>query len=354
MQRFRATIFARICLYVILAWSSCVATAEDTRQHVIVVIGAAGTEEFGQLFNDWATKWETAAASGDAACTVIGRDEKPDDYSKVSEIIRSAAAAESPEPLWLVMIGHGTFDGRSARFNLRGKDVAAEELAEWLSAAKRPLAIINASSSSSPFINALSAKNRVVVTATKDGGEVQFTRFGGFLAEGIGGLEADVDRDGQTSLLEAWLFAARRTQEFYESDGRLATEHSLLDDSGDEKGTRFEVFEGVRIRDDVRNRDELDGDLAHRWHLVRSEAERLLSPEQRATRDDLEQQLEALRRRRSEFAETDYLNELERILIPLAKIYENVETVGDQQAAAGNNGPDPESSATPTSKAPSE
>ena len=61
----------------------------------------------------------------------------------------------SMEPLWLVLIGHGTFDGHTAKFNLRGPDVSATDLAEWLAEMKRPLAVINCASSSSPFINRL-------------------------------------------------------------------------------------------------------------------------------------------------------------------------------------------------------
>ena len=37
--------------------------------------------------------------------------------------------AQSAEELWIVFIGHGTFDGRSAKFNLRGPDISADELA---------------------------------------------------------------------------------------------------------------------------------------------------------------------------------------------------------------------------------
>ena len=71
---------------------------------------------------------------------------------------------EATEPLWLVLIGHGTFDGRAARFNLSGPDLAAAELADLVSAIKRPVAIINCTSCSSPFINAMSGKDRVVIT----------------------------------------------------------------------------------------------------------------------------------------------------------------------------------------------
>ena len=33
-----------------------------------------------------------------------------------------AEPKDGPQPFWLVLIGHGTFDGHEARFNLRGPD----------------------------------------------------------------------------------------------------------------------------------------------------------------------------------------------------------------------------------------
>ena len=316
----------RVHAFLLVLISVAAVSPAEERQHVIVVIGAEGTAEYGQMFSEWADQWQSAATAGDASCDVIGRDDSGDQLAELQQKISAAAAIKTAEPLWLVLIGHGTFDGRVARFNLRGPDLSAAAMAELLAVSQRPVAVINCSSCSAPFINALSGPNRTVITGTKDGGEIQFTRFGRYMADGIGNLEADIDRDGQTSLLEAWLFAARRTDEYYKSDGRLATEHSLLDDTGDNKGTRAEVFEGVRIKLNVKNKDALDGRLARRWHLVRSAAERSLNADQRMERDRLESELEKLRERKTEFTETEYLRQLESILLPLAKLYEQAQS----------------------------
>jgi len=219
-----------------------------------------------------------------------------------------------------------------ARFNLRGPDLSSEAAAELVESAKRPVIVINCSSCSAPFINVLSGPNRIVMTGTKDGNEIQFSRFGGYLADAFGGLDADIDRDGQTSLLEAWLHASRRTEQYYTSDGRLATEHSLLDDNGDQQGTRAELFDGVRVRQTVKDKLKVDGRLAKRSYLVRSQAERSLSPEQRTERDRLEEKLEQLRAGKSELSEPDYLKQLEQILIPLAKLYETAGSSDDSKA----------------------
>lgn len=88
---------------------------------------------------------------------------------------------------------------------------------------------------------------------------------------------------------------------------------------------RAELFQGVRVKDGVQDRQVVDGRLANRWHLIRSDAERSLSPEQRTQRDRLEEQLEQLRQQRSELTEPEYLKQLEQILVPLAQLYQAAE-----------------------------
>lgn len=298
---------------------------------VILVIGNEGTAEYGQQFREWAARWETAAARGGAATTVVGRE---GDGAGDHEELRQAIAAQSDErdrPLWIVLIGHGTFDGRTAKFNLRGDDVSEEELAQWLAPVRRPLAVIDCSSASFPFLKALSAPSRVVVTATKSGFEVNYCRFGDYLSQAIDDPAADLDKDEQVSLLEAFLKASRRTQEFYDGEGRLATEHALLDDDGDGVGTRGEAFAGVRpVRDSETG--ALDGYHAHHWRLIPSEADQRLSPEVRRRRDDLEVAVFQLRDRRAEMAEDVYFAELEKLLVQLAELYERAGAATDRPA----------------------
>lgn len=249
-------------------------------------------------------------------------DDTLSDLDQLRQALAKYGSQPTTEPVWLVLLGHGTFDGRQARFGLSGPDLSADELAAACRSLDRPLAVIACFSSSAPFVNALSGEQRVVISATKDAGQLQYSRFGDALSQAIGGLDADINRDGQTSLLEAWLFAARRTAEFYVSEGRLATEHSLLDDNGDQRGTRSEVFDGLRLKADVEQPELTDGKLAARWHLVRSAAEQLLTAAQREQRDELEAQLEALYGERERLEEAEYLQRLEEILLPLARIYE--------------------------------
>ncbi len=316
------------------------------RQQLIVLVGAPGTDEYGATFRSWSARWEEAAKRAEINCTVISpvpvaakaafettTSEKttPEtappvtDLQRLREAIASASEVKSEEPLWIVFIGHGTFDGRTASWNLQGPDVSAEQLAEACKRLQRPLAIVACASCSAPFINALSGTDRVIISATKDGNQIQYSRFGEAMSLAISTLEADINRDGQTSLKEAWLFASRRTAEFYKTEGRLATEHSLLDDNGDSQGIRSELYEGDRIVANVEKPQEVDGPLAARWSFVRSEEERRLTPEQRQSRDTLEIQLEELKRRKETMAESEYLIQLEVLMLPLAELYKSVD-----------------------------
>ncbi len=309
---------------------------------VIVVVGAAGIEEFGAQFAKSASLWEEACSKGDAKFAVIGLDKiegspalalpefslsqessgaRANDCTTLQKMLADESK-QTTTALWLVLIGHGTFDGRTAKFNLRGPDISADDLAEWLKPLLRPIVVINTASSSAPFLSKLSAQGRVVITATKSGYEQNYTRFGQYLAGAIAKPQADLDKDGQTSLLEAFLTASGRVDEFYSAAGRLVTEHALLDDNGDGLGTRADWFRGIRPVQTAEDGASLDGYRAHQFHIVHSEAENKISPGLRAQRDRLELEVIKLRDAKDKFSEDEYFSKLEALLYDIAQIYE--------------------------------
>jgi len=288
---------------------------------VIVAIGAAGDISYNGVFERWAEHWKSASAAGDAKFIEIGGDPNAaDSLTRLRDAVQ-AQPHESAAPLWVVLLGHGTFDGREAKFNLRGDDLAASELAEWLRPFKRPLIVVCGFSASGAFLKPLSAPGRVIVCATRSGSENNFARFGGYFSESIGDPAADIDKDGQSSVLEAWLAAARRTSDFYKNEGRLATEHSILDDNGDGLGTPPDWFQGVRAVKHAKTNQPPDGLRAHQIHLVPSAAERALAPELRPERDALERELAQLRDAKATMQEDDYFAKLEAIMLRLARLY---------------------------------
>lgn len=305
--------------------SCCSAIAESNESEptakVIVVVGAPGEEEYQTVFQKAAQLWEKACQQAPAPCLTIGLDQARTNDLEQLRLCLEAEPKEGGRELWLVLIGHGTFDSKEAKFNLRGPDVSATNLATWLEPFHRPVAVINTSSSSSPFLKELSHTNRVVISATRSGYEQNFTRFGQYLSEAIADLSADLDKDGQVSLLEAFLHSAHTVAEFYKTEGRLATEHPLIDDNGDGLGTPPDWFRGVRAVKRAADGAALDGLRAHQFHLIRSDAERKLSPDQRERRNELERAIEELRGRKENLKVDDYYQQLESLLLDLARVY---------------------------------
>ena len=155
----------------------------------------------------------------------------------------------------------------------------------------------------------------------KSGYEQNYARFGQFIAAAITDPLADLDKDGQTSLLEAFIMASRRVSEYYDAEGRLITEHALLDDNGDGSGTPADFFRGVRAVKKPAGGSSVDGLRAHQIHLLRSEQERKMPPEMRARRDELELAISRLRDSKAGLAEKEYCRRLEAIMRELAQLY---------------------------------
>jgi hypothetical protein len=291
------------------------------RPCVVIVVGAPGTPEYASEFGGWADSWRAAAAQGGAESIEIGLSDKGgSDRDRLSAVLAERSTAAN-EPLWLVLIGHGTFDGREAKFNLRGPDVTDLELAKWLDPIKRPVVVIDCSSASAPFLNRLSRANRIIITATRSGSELNYTRFGHYMAEAIADAKADLDKDGQVSLLEAYLSASHRVEEYYRTRSQLASEHALLDDNGDRLGTPPDWFRGVRATRRAKDGAPPDGIRAHQVHLIPSDRERKIPADVRRRRDELELAIAALRDQKGKLGEDEYYERLEPLMLELGRLY---------------------------------
>lgn len=296
-----------------LAWGPLVALLLSVlsvqADNLLIIRGSDGTPDYAKVFDEEVTQWQAAATKGLLRADLL----------RTTEALKaklSTEAANKTGILWLVLIGHGTFDGREARFNVEGPDFTSTDLAEWLKPIQRAIVIVNTASASGAFIKPLSAPRRIIITATKSGEEVFYPRFGEFFARAINGnLEADLDQDNEVSLLEAFLFASKQVTQFYETEQRISTEHALIDDNGDGVGTRSELFEGTRPKD-----PKFDGGRAQQLALVHNEEELKLSPEIRTQRDALEVKVRDLINKRSSMNEDDYYRQLEALFLQIAKL----------------------------------
>lgn len=317
---------ARAAALIVASLLPSFASIPQPQGQVLLVVGAPGEPAYADIFAKSEKLWREAALKGGAQVETIGLAGDSDEDRTQVEAFCKRLAETNASPAWIVLIGHGTDNGKDAKFNARGPDISAAEFGEWLKPAQRPLVFVNTTSASGRFLKALAGTNRVVITATRSGGEVNFARFGGYMAEAIGALEADFDKDGQTSLLEAYLMAARKVADFYKDEGRLATEHALLDDNGDGNGTPPDWFQGVRTTKKAQGGASVDGRRAHQIHLVPNDADRRLSAEARARRDELELEIAKLRDEKEKLQEAEYYNKLEALALEIARIYEASET----------------------------
>ncbi|WP_339734962.1 hypothetical protein [uncultured Gimesia sp.] len=296
-------------------------------ERMIVVIGAGGLEEYEHQFSRWSQRWQQIAAHKQTDLTVIGEtvDARQTDLELMNRELQRQT--DNTTATWLILIGHGTFDGKMARFNLRGPDLTVDQLSESCDHIKHPLAIINCFSSSGPFLNALSADNRVIISATKNGHEFYFSRFGNFLSAASSQPQADLDHDGQISLLEAYLTACRETNAYYQQKGELSTEHAMLDDNADQRGTRYDQFQGLNRLPDSHSTTTLpDGHRAHQFTLFATQSIAQISGEQKQERDELELKILALKQRKAEFASSDeYYQQLEPLMLQLAHVYRRID-----------------------------
>ena len=127
-----------------------------------------------------------------------------------------AAQAKADDEVFIVLIGHGSFDGRQAAFNLPGPDLTADDYAELLTKfPTQKIVFVNTASSSGAFLQPLAGPARTIVAATKTGGERNETRFAQYFVEALDNDAADRDRNGRVSVLEAFDYAAA------EGEGRL-------------------------------------------------------------------------------------------------------------------------------------
>jgi hypothetical protein len=228
--------------------------------------------------------------------------------------------------LWLVLIGHGTFEGRSAKFNLRGDDITSTELAAWLEPFHRRVIVWNLFSASGAFLSDLSRDNRVVITATRNGTEGNYSRFGELLAERLTAPDSDLDGDGVTSVLELVVSASSHTQASYENDQRLLSEHAQLDDNGDGVGAESVAL----LHPSPKSGLVPDGAIAATISLARDDSAPSLTAAQISQRAGIEARIAALRERKAEMNEALYYQKLESLLLEMARLYQHARAESGQ------------------------
>jgi hypothetical protein len=147
------------------------------------------------------------------------------------------------DALWVIFMGHGHYDGRNAHVNLPGPDIDGPELGKLFAGIPGQEQVFILTTSASGFLlKPLSARGRVVITATEPDRELNETLFPLALADVLAAPppEADRDKQGGLSLLELYLAVVTDVLQRYATAEEIPTEHARLDDNGDGRGSEVQ------------------------------------------------------------------------------------------------------------------
>ncbi len=253
------------------------------------------------------------------------------DFQATAENIRKAFQKlanimKENDQLFVFMVGHGSYDGDWCKFNLVGADLRDIDFMQLLDQlpAKKTI-IVNTTSASGPFIERLSAPERVILTATKSGQEHFATNFADFFLDALSTEEADVNKDQRISMAEAFTFAKNRQDKWFEEKRRIRSEHPLLDDNGDGKGslTLDAAADGQQA-----SRSYL-GPVSAEWQAVAKKSQSgQASPGEKLLLEKmaLEQQIEDLKAKKAQMPPEVYSRQLETLLVRLAKLNKEIKS----------------------------
>ena len=296
-----------------LAAGPTVLTAQQ--QHVLIITGLGGEPTYRTAFTDVArrlhevatTRWRVPGAQVTTLVEDPTRDPQRFSGRSTKEAVAAAflamaGRAKAGDLVFVFLHGHGSGVGPESRVNLIGPDPTAADFATWLSGfTQQTVVFVNAASASGDFARVLAGPRRVVLTSTKSSVERNETKFAGHFVRGLESLEADANKDGRVSVLEAFDYARRETEKSYETANTLLTEHAVLTDSTLAATVAF----GARAT----SRDPRVTALL-------------------AERTALEEQVAALRARKASMTDAAYEAELERLLLAIAEKTQAIRAAG--------------------------
>lgn len=318
MTSVRAAVYLAIAMLL-----SMPLTVAAEQRFALIVCGAAGGPNYAAQYDRWGAELSKTLKENlkfDPALVTLLSDTKTADTVASAENVRRAIASVSArmtrDDIFLVLlIGHGTFDGTDAKFNLVGPDLESAEWSALFKTLPGQVVIVNTSSASFPFLERLSASRRIVVTATDSPAQRYDTVFPEYFIRALTDPSADLDKNERVSIWEAFAAASASVRRHYQQRGQLSTERALLDDNGDGVGNE------VTTPGD-------DGSLAARTYLdetlpgARPTDEVLLKLLQR--KSTLEAELDDLKIRRQFLTPAEYRKEFERLMIDLAQVSHDI------------------------------
>lgn len=305
-----------------LAWLAVLAAAAPAHAATwaLIVSGLGGDADFEHRFAEQNTKLTEAAKSltGDAARVVSLAGGEATAAAIEKSVQKLAGELKRDDTLLVVLIGHGSHAGDEYRFNLPGPDLTGAQLGALLDRlpAGRQL-VVNTTSASGAVAEAWQKPGRVVITATRSGGERNATRFAQYFIEALSGDKADRDKDQVVTAAEAFAWANQAVADSFKSDAAMATEHARLEGADPQRFVVARFGRASKFADDPQ----------------------LLALQQRQSALELE--LNAVKARRPQLSEDDYYAALEPVLVRMARLGAEMEARETQLGLAPAGGTTP-------------
>jgi hypothetical protein len=305
------------------------AHAQASDRYAMIVSGASGSKEVAEQQQ----KWRVALAKAMRqkmqipAYHLIVLSDQPSDGrgeggSGQPELLATRENVDAgfakftrnmkrDDVLLVVLLGHSTFDGVDAKFNLVGPDLEANDWQRFVSNLPGRVVFVNTTGASAPFLQRLAGAGRVIITATDNPAQRYDTIFPEFFSQAFDAPEADLDKDGRISIWEAFAYASAKVKVYYRQRGQLSVERPVLDDTGDGVG---------------KDASELgpDGAVASRTFLdAGSDPVVDTSPalsELINRRNTMEGEFDELKRRREFMPAGDYEKQRDLLLIDISRI----------------------------------
>jgi len=336
LKQILITVVLILCL---LAVNRPAPAQEIGQSYALLIGGSGGSKEYSTKYQRFLLESRKALIENfqfpesNVIVLAESRSEEEDFVTGISraENIRAQFAALSKrvtenDHVYIILFGHGTYDGRNAKFNIPGLDLKDTDFAEFVGTLNaNRVVFVNTTQLSFPFIEALSAENRIIITATRSNAQRFETRFPEYFVEALQSPESDLDKNGNLSLLEVFKYAADKTARWFEAENHVPTEHSLLEDTGDKMAFRIEELEA-----------NAEGNFSETTYLKRRAA--VLAATMSSAKDSmivkfllelerLEQEISALKSKKNQFTEEGYYAQLEVLLVQLAIINDEIDKI---------------------------
>ena len=230
MNRYSALLAGVLLVHASAAISSSAApAARPGATRAVLVSGLGGPKQHSRILLDWITRFGTVLTgrcgvrADDIVVLTETEDLKATPQRRKSTTGNIKAAMETmartlgpKDQFVLFLAGHGQISEEVGKFCLPGRDITAPELGDLLDALPtEKIIIVNTASGGADFLKSYLRPGRVIITAA--GYETEGTQayFAEFFIRGFETGRADVNKDKAVDMLEAYVYGARETANFY-------------------------------------------------------------------------------------------------------------------------------------------